>query len=101
MSAVIDFVRSLGAGQSVVMGVTALLVAWYVFKAVKIGKFVGSLFTSAAGYGIVLLVAGGGVIALGWVDPNIPKASEQVAAASGWLWDLVGAWVVERLSGAL
>jgi len=93
MSIIIDVLRSAGAGEQLVIAAFALVAAFYVFKVVKIGQFAGALVSSAAGYGIVILVGSGIAIAAGWVDPNLGVLSKHVStvidAVTGWLADLL------------
>jgi len=101
MSWLLEALGALGAGQQVVMGATLLIVGFYLFKAVKIGKVVGDLFTSAAGYAIVVAVGAGLAIALGWVDPNVGAATSQLATAVDAVWSVVGEWVIDQTIGRL
>ncbi|SFR31160.1 hypothetical protein [Halorubrum sodomense] len=101
MSWLLEALAALGAGQQVLMGATLLVVGFYLFKAVKIGKVVGDLFSSAAGYAIVVAVGAGLAIALGWVDPNVGAATSQLATAVDAVWSVVGEWVIEQTIGRL
>jgi len=101
MSWLLEALGALGAGERIIMGATLVFVAFYLFKAVKIGKVVGDLFTSAAGYAIVVAVGAGLAIALGWVDPNVGAATSQLGTAANAVWNVVGEWVVEQTLGRI
>lgn len=104
MSWLLEALEALGAGQQLLMGAMLLMGALYVLKAVKIGKIIGNSISSMAAYGIVLLVAGGVTIALGWIDPNIGRMTSQVATFADTVWSAIGDWVIDvtvgRLSGS-
>lgn len=99
MSFIIDVLRTAGAGEQLIIAAFALIAAFHMFKLIKIGKFVGAVVSSAAGYGIVILVGSGIAIAAGWIDPNLGIVSEHISAVidavTGWLGDLL----VEKLEG--
>ena len=101
MSWLLEALEALGAGQQLLMGAMLLMGALYVLKVVKIGKIIGDSISSMAGYGIVLLVAGGLLIAFGWVDPNVSAMTSQLSTAVDALWSVVGEWVVEQTLGRL
>ena len=96
MSWLLEALGALGAGEQVLMGATLLVVGFYLFKAVKIGKVVGDLFSSAAAYAIVVAVGAGIAIALGWVDPNVGAATSQLRTAVDAVWSVVGEWVIDQ-----
>jgi hypothetical protein len=91
----------LGLGGSVMTGAVLLVVAFYVWRGVSVGRTVATLAGSLAAYALVLLVALGIAIVLGWVDPHPGAAfgDLRVAAravfdvATGPVRDLVG-WVL-------
>lgn len=101
MSWLLEALAALGAGQQLMMGAVLFVVAIYLFKAVKIGRIVGSILSSGVAYGIVILVGGGIAIALGWVDPNVDRMASQLATGADAVWDAIGEWVVEQLIGRL
>ncbi|EMA71713.1 hypothetical protein [Halorubrum distributum] len=101
MSWLLEALSALGAGQQVLMGATLLVVGFYIFKGVKLGKIIGDSISSMAAYGIVLLVAGGLAIALGWVDPNIGRITSQVATFVDTVWSAIGDWVIDQTIGRL
>jgi len=97
MSFVLDILRALGVGQSILLGGTLVVAAWYVRKGVGAAALVGGLFSSAAGYAFVILVAAGVSIALGWIDPSPSTATSQLTTAADAVWSAVGDWVVQRV----
>jgi hypothetical protein len=101
MSWLLEALEALGAGQQLLMSAMLLMGALYVLKFVKIGKIIGDSISSMAAYGIVLLVAGGVTIALGWVDPNIGRMTSQVATFTDTVWSAIGDWVIEQTLGRL
>ena len=101
MSWLLEALGALGAGEQVLMGATLLVVGFYLFKAVKIGKVVGDLFSSAAAYAIVVAVGAGIAIALGWVDPNVGAATSQLKTAADAMWSVVGEWMIDQTIGRL
>ena len=101
MSWLLEALEALGAGQQLIMGAMLLMGALYVFKFVKIGKVIGDSISSVAAYGIVLLVAGGLAIALGWIDPNIGRITSQVATFVETVWSAIGDWVIDVTIGRL
>jgi dipeptide/tripeptide permease len=101
MSWLLEALSALGAGQQLVMGATVLVVGFYLFKAVKIGKIIGDGLSSIAGYGIVLSVVGGVAIALGWIDPNVSAMVSQLSTAVDAVWSAVGEWVIDQTIGRL
>ena len=101
MSWLLEALRALGAGQQLVMGGVLLIGALYLVKAVKIGKLIGAVFSSAAAYLIAFCVAGGLAIALGWIDPNVGAATSQLATAADAIWSAIGDWVIDQTVGRL
>lgn len=101
MSWFLEALSALGAGQRLMMGAMFAAVALYLFKAVKIGRVIGSVFSSAAAYGIVVLVGAGVAIALGWIDPNVGRATSQLSTAVDAVWSAVGEWVIDATIGRL
>ena len=101
MSWLFEALSALGAGQRLMMGAMLLAGALYLFKAVKVGRLVGSVLSSGAAYGIVVLVGAGVAIALGWVDPNVDAITTQVSTAVETIWSAVGEWVIDQTIGRL
>jgi len=101
MSWLLEALAALGAGQRLMMGAMLLAGGLYLFKAVKIGRLIGSVFSSAAAYGIVVLVGAGLAIALGWIDPNVGRMTSQVATFVDTVWNAVGEWVIDATIGRL
>ncbi|TKX65679.1 hypothetical protein [Halorubrum sp. GN12_10-3_MGM] len=101
MSWLFEALSALGAGQRLMMGAMLLAGALYLFKAVKVGRLVGSVLSSGAAYGIVVLVGAGVAIALGWVDPNVDAITTQVSTAVETIWSAVGEWVIDHTIGRL
>lgn len=101
MSFIIDVLRSAGAGEQLVIAAFALVAAFYVFKVVKIGKLVGGLVSSAAGYGIVILVGAGLAIALGWVDPNLGRIGQHISTVTDAVANQLGDFIAGKLRGML
>jgi len=101
VSWLLEALAALGAGQRLMMGAMLLAGALYLFKVVKIGRVIGSVFSSAAAYGIVVLVGAGLAIALGWIDPNVGRMTSQVASAGDAIWSAVGEWVIDMTIGRL
>ncbi|MFD1600170.1 hypothetical protein ACFSBX_14490 [Halobellus rarus] len=71
----------LGLGGSVMTGAVLLLVAFYLYRGVSAGRTVATLAGSLAAYALVLLVAVGFAIVLGWIDPHPGTAFEDVTTA--------------------
>ena len=101
MSWFLEALAALGAGQRLMMGAMLLAGALYLFKVVKIGRVIGSVFSSAAAYGIVVLVGAGLAIALGWIDPNVSRMTSQLSTGASAVWDAIGEWVVDATIGRL
>ena len=101
MSFILDILRSAGLGGDIILGAMAILVAWYLFKSVKLGKLVGAALASGVGYAMVLLIGAGVAIAAGWIDPNLGRIGQHVGsvtdAVARWLGDLLA----DRLEGML
>lgn len=101
MSWLLEALSALGAGQRLMMGAMLLAGALYLFKVVKIGRLVGSVLSSGAAYGIVILVGAGLAIALGWIDPDVSTITSQVSTAVDAVWSAVGEWVIDQTIGRL
>ena len=101
MSWLLEALAALGAGQQLMMGAMLFVVAIYLFKAVKVGRIVGSILSSGVAYGIVILVGAGIAIALGWVDPNVGRMTSQLATGADAVWDAIGGWVIDQTIGRL
>ena len=96
MSWLLEALEALGAGQRLMMGAVLLAGALYLFKVVKIGRFIGNVLSSGAAYAIVVLVGAGVAIALGWIDPNVSAITSQLSTAADALWNAVGEWVIDQ-----
>lgn len=101
MSWLLEALSALGAGQQVLMGATLLVVGFYIFKGVKLGKIIGDSISSMAAYGIVLSIAAGLAIAFGWVDPNVSAMTSQLSTAVDAVWSAIGDWVINQTIGRL
>lgn len=101
MSFLLDILREMGVGGQVLTGVMLFVAAFYLIKFVSVGKMVGGMVSSATGYGIVLLVAIGAAIALGWLDPNVGTVSGHISGVTSFVWDLVGDLVVDQIEGVM
>jgi len=101
MSWLLEALAALGAGQRLMMGAVFLAGALYLFKAVKIGRFIGRVLSSGAAYGIVVLVGAGLAIALGWIDPNVGRMTSQLATFVDTVWNAIGEWVIDATIGRL
>lgn len=62
-----NIVQGLGFGERVVIGLGIIVVAWYIIKALRAGKVVGSVLGRWAFIGVVVLFALGGMQLLGWL----------------------------------
>jgi hypothetical protein len=101
MSLLFDALAALGLGGQLMIAATLGLAAFYVLKTVRIGRTVGGALTSGAAYLVVALGIGAAAIALGWVDPDPSTAMQHVQTAMSAVWDAVGGWVVDVVTGAL
>ncbi|EMA71944.1 hypothetical protein [Halorubrum distributum] len=101
MSWLLEALAALGAGQRLMMGAMLLAGALYLFKVVRIGRLVGSVLSSGAAYGIVVLVGAGVAIALGWIDPNVSAMTSQLSTAVDAVWSFIGEWVIDQTIGRL
>ena len=99
MSWLLEALEALGAGQRLMMGAMLLAGALYLFKAVKIGQVIASIFSSGAKYGIVVLVGAGVAIALGWIDPNVGHMTSQLVTFANAMWNAIGEWVIDQTVG--
>lgn len=88
-----DVLGTMGFGHQVLVSVTLILVALYVWRAAAIARLVGALVGTAVGYVIMLCVAAAVAIAGGWIDfhPDIITAHAARAAS----------YVVEHAEGVL
>jgi len=94
MSWLLEALAALGAGQRLMMGAMLFAGAFYLLKAVKVGKLVGDVLSSGAAYAIVLAVVAGVAIALGWVDPNVGRMTAQLATFADTVWNAIGEWTL-------
>jgi len=101
MSWLLEALAALGAGQRLMMGAMLFAGAFYLLKAVKVGKLVGDVLSSGAAYAIVLAVGAGLAIALGWIDPNVSRMTSQLSTGASAVWDAIGEWVVDATIGRL
>ena len=101
MSWLLEALAALGAGQRLMMGAMLLAGALYLFKAVKVGRLIGSVLSSGAAYGMVVLVGAGVAVALGWIDPNVSAMTSQLSTAVDAVWSAVGEWVIDQTIGRL
>jgi len=105
MSAIIEVLRMVGLEGSAVAAASCILIAFYLFRAKRIGSAAAAMSAAAVAYVTVSLMILAAVIALGWAEPNpsvaIEDTREAIALAirrgSGPAWDAVR-WVVETLS---
>jgi len=101
MSWLLEALAALGAGQRLMMGAMLFAGAFYLLKAVKVGKLVGDVLSSGAAYAIVLAVGAGLAIALGWIDPNVSRMTSQLSTGASAVWDAIGELVVDATIGRL
>lgn len=101
MSVIIDILRSLGAGESLVITAILVLVAWYLFKGVKLGKTIGAMLGSVTAYVVAGLLVIAVAVGLGWLDPRPSAFIDTVVGAGKGLWNAVGDSVVDWLTGVV
>lgn len=101
MSFILDILRSAGLGGDIVLGAMAILVAWYLFKSVKVGKFIGAALASGVGYAMVLLIGAGVAIAAGWIDPNLGRIGQHISTVTDAVANKLADFLAGKLEGML
>lgn len=101
MSIVLDVLRQLGVGGSILMAASLGLVAFYLVKVTSGAKTVGGVLANGVTYAVVVLVAVAISIALGWVDPNPSIVLDHVHTAMAAARDALQTWIVDRVSWVL
>lgn len=64
-------VGGLGFGSQVMLALSLLVAAFYVYRAVGVARIVTGVLGRLTREALVLLVAGAVVIGLGWASPNV------------------------------
>lgn len=85
-----ELVADLGLPQQLGISATLILGAWYVYRAKTVATVVATIFTSAVGYALVLLLAAAGAVAAGWVDPNLSVITDHVGTAIQAILEAIG-----------
>jgi len=80
MPLLIEVMRMLGVRGSAVGGASLLLVAFYLWRAKRVGSRVATMGAAVVAYSVAILVVLAVVLALGWADPNPGVISEHVHA---------------------
>ncbi|WP_144900894.1 hypothetical protein [Halobellus captivus] len=78
MSAIIEALRILGLRGSAIGAASLVLVAFYLWRAKRIGSRAATMSAAAIAYSVASLVVLALVLALGWADPNPGVAMEHV-----------------------
>ena len=81
MSAIIEVLRMLGLKGSAVAAASCVLIAFYLFRAKRIGSAAAAMSAAAVAYVTVSLIILAVVLALGWAEPNPGLAIEQTRTA--------------------
>jgi hypothetical protein len=81
MSAIIEVLRMIGLEGSAVAAASCVLIAFYLFRAKRIGSMAATMSAAAVAYVTVSLVVLAVVIALGWAEPNPGVAIEETKRA--------------------
>ena len=87
---VVTALKSLDLGQQVFMGLMLLVVAWYVFRASRIGAAAVTALSRFQTVALGVLVVGAGLVMLGWVAPRpgrmLAEAPGLALEAGGFAW---------------
>jgi hypothetical protein len=90
---VVTALQSLDLGQQVFMGLILLLVAWYVFRASRVGSAAVTALSRFQTVALGVLVVGAGLVMLGWVSPRpgrmLVEAPRLALEAGRFAWSVV------------
>ena len=90
---VVTALKSLDLGQQVFMGLMLLLVAWYVFRASRVGGAAVTALSRFQTVALGVLVVGAGLVMLGWVSPRparmLAEAPRLALEAGRFAWSVV------------
>lgn len=78
MSAIIEMLRVLGVRGGAIGGASLLVVAFYLWRAKRVGARAAGFGAALVAYSVATLVVLGAAIALGWADPNPGVVSEHI-----------------------
>lgn len=89
-----DLLRGLGLPEQLLVAAVLVVAAFYLRRLVNVGRWVGAVLGSVAGYAAVVLAVLAVGIALGWLDPATGAVLEAVGTAR----DVLLGWLVDRVA---